>query len=131
MTACRHSSRSRDPIHSHDSVLSPYVYIGATQEQDCNMSDEKKSNKRKFWFVVTLSLLVGMLSGGILMMHTADRWYVPPVDYEKLALHNFREKACRPLQFRVIECGLRADGCICQEIPPEILNNLKEVEASQ
>ena len=95
------------------------------------MGNRKKSDKGKFWFVVVLSLLVGMLTGGITMMHTADRWYVPPVDYEKLALQNFRERACRPLQFRVIECGPRADACICQEIPPEIVDSLKEVEASQ
>ena len=91
------------------------------------MGSERKTGGLRNWLFVAAIMTLGSAIGWVSAMHTADQWYVAPVDHEKLALQATVAKMCRPMPIRLIKCGNRDDACLCQPVGPETRDSIEQL----
>ena len=75
----------------------------------------------KNWIIVGLALVLGALGGWGVAYTTVTDWYDPPPPPELLEANRIIMEHCHPTQFRIFTCPDRTDICMCQPVPPEMM----------
>tara|TARA_Y100000034_G_scaffold124674_1_gene173194 strand:+ start:1319 stop:1588 length:270 start_codon:yes stop_codon:yes gene_type:complete len=82
----------------------------------------------KNWIWVWLALAIGWVSGYLVAQSTVESWYVPPPPPELIDANIRLYEHCKPELYRVIRCPDRSDFCMCRKAPPELIEELTNLQ---